>query len=100
MPLDVSKYSLAGGASPQALQYGGSPQSALSGNPFKPQTQEHGEYEQRYASLPQSQGGALPDYTYLARQQLELQKEANAPAVSSYQASLPEISQKYAQERT
>ena len=42
----------------------------------------------------------MPDYTYLARQQLELQKEANAPAVSSYQASLPEISQKYAQERT
>jgi hypothetical protein len=37
------------------------------------------------------------DYASIVQQQLKLQQQANAPAVASLQASIPEIQQKYAQ---
>lgn len=99
MALDIRQFQFAGGAPLDRLNYGGNSRSQITGNPFKENSQEFQEYEQRYAATPQSQGGGLPDYTYLARQQLQLQQEANQPAVTSLQAQIPEVSQRFAGER-
>lgn len=42
-------------------------------------------------------GGGSPDYASIAREQLKLQQEANAPAIASLQSSIPEIQNKYSQ---
>ncbi|MBI2005627.1 MAG: hypothetical protein HYS80_02590, partial [Candidatus Aenigmarchaeota archaeon] len=43
---------------------------------------------------------ATPDLAALARQQLQLRQEANAPAVASLEAGIPETSARFATERT
>jgi len=58
--------------------------------------------ESRYQELLKSSGGlsggSNNDIASLAAQQLKMYQEANAPAVQSLQASIPEIQNKYAQQ--
>jgi hypothetical protein len=58
--------------------------------------------ETRYQELLRTQGSQIggTDYGSLVRQQLELQKQANAPAVQSLEASIPEAQQKFSTQRT
>ena len=61
--------------------------------------------ETEYRSLlgQQQQSNPVPqstNYIDIARQMQQLQQEANAPAVSSLQASIPETQQRFATERT
>ena len=43
-------------------------------------------------------GGGAPDYASIAREQMKMMQEANAPIVASLQASIPEQQAKYAQQ--
>lgn len=47
-----------------------------------------------------SGGGGGTDYAAIAREQMKLMQEANAPAVASLQASIPEVKTKYANEQS
>ncbi len=45
-------------------------------------------------------GSSMPNYADLAKQQMQLQQEANRPAIESLQAQIPETQARYATERT
>lgn len=101
--LDLSQYKFAGGAPLSALNYSGS--STENGNPFKNNSQEYSEYNNYYNQKTNPVSTAVaaqpaPDYAAIAAQQLKLRQDANAPAVQSLQASIPEIANKYTQTQT
>lgn len=53
-----------------------------------------------YSSGGSSFGGSSVNYDDIIKKSIEAQREASKPAISSLQASMPEVQQKYATERT
>lgn len=100
-PLDISKYSFAGGAPLSSLNYSGS--KTASGNPFKSNSQEYSQYEQYYnagnAPAPAATSNGAIDYASALAQSQKSIADANAPVIASLSASIPETSAKYAGEK-
>lgn len=90
--LDVSQYTWAGGLpSTAALNYAGS--KAENGNPFRSNSQEFQQYEQRYASQNTPQAGYDDSAVRAAQQQYQNDVQAN---INTVDASRPITEAKFA----